>query len=96
MSSALAEAGTHYATADNPFHQEQPSVAVGERRHRHLAHSHRILTHTIVELRDATADYGYTYPRPRKRVRGITPVTLDKSPTKPTAGAARATAPRLI
>lgn len=98
LTSALAEAGAHYATQDNPFHEEQPPTDVRERIHRHLACSHRLLTHTIGELRDATADHGYAYPRPTKRVRGITPVpvTPNKPPVVPATPAAHGATPRLL
>lgn len=96
LTSALAEAGAHYSTQDNPFQEQQPPADVRERIHRHLARAHRQLTHTIGELRQDTADHGYTYPRPTKRVRGIIPVTPNKPPAKPATPAAQSATPRLL
>lgn len=93
---ALAEAGAHYSTQEDPFREQQPPTAVRESIHRHLARAHLQLTHTIRELRDATAEHGYTYPCPAKRVRGITPIAPNKPPSKPAAPTTRNATPRLL
>ncbi|UGQ10923.1 hypothetical protein LO772_29580 [Yinghuangia sp. ASG 101] len=89
LSTALALAGTHYSAQDNPRSGDQPPRDLHEQIHRNLARTHRVLVEASNRLRQTVADHGYTYPRPIKRVRGITPVGAKKPPPAASATASR-------
>lgn len=96
MSTALAHMGTHYAAQDNPGSGNKPPRDLHEQIHRNLARTHRVLADATNRLRQAVADHGYTYPRPFKRVRGITPVTTKQPPAPPAASVTTSRSARLL